>query len=269
MENCKFCGSKLLSTGVCSNPMCSSTKNEVKDGVRRYQSKLCDKSYPITEDVILYAKDSASLYINYDSIVRRIDDNNLNAIFEGILAHFDMFNLGIEEEAIWFAYAQSSGSMAMSPSDSDTLSKVAKMIAEMVIVDLLSEASAMHLQLVNVKSNDKEKYLKPDGTVRKTVGSITDHAGNKFNSFTDMCNFYNINHYTVRKRLYDGLSLEEALVTARYLKQTGVVTDHLGKLYPNLTIMCRAYGTVADLYKLREERGCSKEDCLSPYELRF
>lgn len=171
-------------------------------------------------------------YINYKGISEELRDDIIKATLSGILEH------NPEADDLW--------------------------VAEELTVSLLESLSVFNLTPANRLSDDRKRYLTPEGRVRKVHGKHKDFAGNEFSTFVGMCDHYDMRAATVRKRLLQGLSLEEALVTKAYITRGDIVTDMNGKQYPDLDTMCKAHGTVDSLYKLRKARGCDLETCLSP-----
>jgi len=75
---------------------------------------------------------------------------------------------------------------------------------------------------------------------------VTDHKGNKFSSFSKMCEFYNKPQNTVRNRLSRNWTLEQALTIdnnnqKHKVNHKKLWTDHKGNIYTSASEMCKAY----------------------------
>ena len=98
---------------------------------------------------------------------------------------------------------------------------------------------------------------------RKTV---EDHLGNRFESITAMCKFWDITESIFRNRVRLGWSLEEALTIkpGKKPKKTGkTCKDHLGNTYISIEEMCKAYNISANAYCARIRLGWSLEEALT------
>ena len=93
----------------------------------------------------------------------------------------------------------------------------------------------------------------------------TDHLGNKYMSFINMCKAYGKPAPTVRSRLKAGWSLEDALTIPAGEKSLSYIksADHLGNEYKNFTEMCQAYGKSLETVNARLNRGWTLEDALT------
>ena len=106
----------------------------------------------------------------------------------------------------------------------------------------------------------------------------TDHLGNDYISFVDMCNHYDISANTVYARLKKGWILEDALTKPlgfhrndesikRYKKRNTLTntpcTDHIGTSFDSRIDMCNHYGITLKMYSGRMGRGWSLEETLT------
>ena len=85
----------------------------------------------------------------------------------------------------------------------------------------------------------------------------TDHLGNKYRSFSDMCNAYNQKRTTVQQRLKKGYTLKEALLNCGY-----TVKDHKNNEYKSFNEMCRHYSKIPETVSARIKNGYSLKDAL-------
>lgn len=91
-----------------------------------------------------------------------------------------------------------------------------------------------------------------------------DHEGNKFRSVYQMCKAWGVNPSLYTYRRDRGMSLEEALTTpSRRSGSSKPCVDHLGNEYPNVTAMCKAWGTTDGHYRRALARGLSLEEILT------
>jgi len=95
---------------------------------------------------------------------------------------------------------------------------------------------------------------------------VKDHIGNEFKSFEDMCDYYKLKSGTVRYRLNNGYTLEEALLTKvgqnKYNGEAKVV-DHLGNEYYSLKSMLDKYGISKLTFRNRIRQGADIETALT------
>lgn len=103
-----------------------------------------------------------------------------------------------------------------------------------------------------------EQALKACRLPKKGQKSV-DHLGNIFETKTDMCNHYHIDHTTFNKRIKNGWSLKDALTTPL---RKHVVFDHNGITYDSTASMCEAYHITESLYSFRKDCGYSLEQRL-------
>lgn len=97
---------------------------------------------------------------------------------------------------------------------------------------------------------------------------ITDHLSNTFDSISDLCRFHGIGRSTFKERLKLGMSIEEALTRPKKDIKIEQIKckDHLGKEYPSLNAMCKAYGLSRYTYSSRLNLGWDQEKALTtPY----
>lgn len=83
-----------------------------------------------------------------------------------------------------------------------------------------------------------------------------DHIGNKFKTFKDMCNHWNINPSTVKSRLDIGYQLKDALSSSNLVKQQ--MTDHLGNKFDSKKELCKYWNISTSKY----ERGLKKNQTI-------
>ncbi len=88
---------------------------------------------------------------------------------------------------------------------------------------------------------DLEKSIQPKLASHSNWQESIDHKGNKYPSFKRMCEQYNQCPSVVKRRLSQGLSLQEALEkpTNRHAKQQYIIN---GKTYDSFKSVCRDYG---------------------------
>ncbi len=92
--------------------------------------------------------------------------------------------------------------------------------------------------------------------------SYTDHLGNKFNSISEMCEYWNINKDTYRHRIQYGWSLENAL-TKHVTQNKRKCIDHLGNEIESMTEMCKYWNIDRRIFKKRIKRNWSIKDALT------
>ena len=90
----------------------------------------------------------------------------------------------------------------------------------------------------------------------------TDHQGRSFESFEQLARYYAMCPKTLKNRLKDGMSLEEALTMPVRSGQHVACKDHLGTVYYTFTDMCKHWGTKYNTFISRLTRGLSIEECL-------
>ena len=100
---------------------------------------------------------------------------------------------------------------------------------------------------------------------------VKDHLGNEYETKKELCKAYNISVYTVRNRLNNGFTLEDALTMP--VKRGGGTReiyvecyDHLGNHFNTITAMCRYWNVNPVLYQNRMRIGWSVEDALTKPE---
>lgn len=70
-----------------------------------------------------------------------------------------------------------------------------------------------------------------------------DHLGNEFKSELEMCRYWHINLFTFRSRMSGNWSLKDALTMPVLGVGSSIpARDHLGKDYPSMSAMFRAWG---------------------------
>ncbi len=99
-----------------------------------------------------------------------------------------------------------------------------------------------------------EEYVPP-------VMIIKDHLGNQYDSELEMCKHYNVGVYTYRKRIQEGLSVEEALTAPK--RVTGRYTDPQGREFFNEKDLCKANNMSYGVYLSRRNKGYSIEQALT------
>lgn len=98
---------------------------------------------------------------------------------------------------------------------------------------------------------------------------IKDHLGNKYNSYKELAEAYDLDEKTLKVRLYRGWSLEDSLLCgthkhSEYSKEVSVsIEDHLGNIYPSYSSMARAYGLSFNALYHRLNSGWSVRDALT------
>lgn len=91
-----------------------------------------------------------------------------------------------------------------------------------------------------------------------------DHDGNKFNSISEMCIYYNIRVPTYLSRLKQGMSVKEALTKPTNRES---IIDFRGKQFKTMTEMCHYYNKSCDTVKCRlAHQWTLKEALLIPIE---
>ena len=93
---------------------------------------------------------------------------------------------------------------------------------------------------------------------------VKDHLGQEYKTKTEMCKAYGVNYATYLRRKKKGMSTEEALTKpVKKRSKAETVTDHLGKKYPSIRAMAKAYGISHTTYTQRLENGMSVKDALT------
>ena len=90
----------------------------------------------------------------------------------------------------------------------------------------------------------------------------TDHQGQIFESFEQLARNYAMCPDTLKHRLKNGMSLEQALTMPVRRGQHVVCKDHLGNVYYTFTDMCDRWGVKYSTFISRFDRGLSIEECL-------
>ena len=89
---------------------------------------------------------------------------------------------------------------------------------------------------------------------------MTDHLGQTFQTFGEMCRHYEVLPETCLNLLRRGKPLEEALTPSRANKP---VVDHLGNEYSSIMALCNHHGINYHAYIRQKARGYSVEEILS------
>lgn len=97
--------------------------------------------------------------------------------------------------------------------------------------------------------------------MRRTLPT-TDHQGRAFESFEQLARFYAMCPDTLKHRLKNGMSLEQALTMPARRGQHVQCKDHLGTVYYTFTDMCAHWGAKYTTFISRLNRGLSIEECL-------
>ncbi|MBQ9302341.1 hypothetical protein [Butyrivibrio sp.] len=102
------------------------------------------------------------------------------------------------------------------------------------------------------------------------IQSCLDPYGNTYSSFAAMARAYNIHPKTLKFRLKQGLTLKEALLIpsphAKIIKPSVEriqYTDHLGRDYPNLKEMAKAWNIKTSTLRERLNKGMSIQEALT------
>ena len=91
-----------------------------------------------------------------------------------------------------------------------------------------------------------------------------DHKGTEWRTKRDMTNHYNIPYQTFKYRMRHGWSLKDALETEPENPGEPIpARDHLGKDYPSMTAMFRAWGVPPNVAFSRLKSGRSIEETLT------
>ena len=99
--------------------------------------------------------------------------------------------------------------------------------------------------------------------MNKVVGDVKDHNGREFNSFKEMCKFYNIRYGLVKKRVHAGWNLEKALTMPKsYTTVRKKVKDHRGKEFESFGDMCAYYGKKEETVRCRMRKGTKLKEAL-------
>lgn len=116
-------------------------------------------------------------------------------------------------------------------------------------------------EVLGVSSNKVRWYLENDKPLSEILDEkiIQDHLGNVFDSFSEMCQHYELKQATVRDRLRRGWSLEKSLT---YLTKVEI-QDHLGNKFKTYKDMASYWGISIDAYNKRKRNGWSLKDSLT------
>ena len=120
----------------------------------------------------------------------------------------------------------------------------------------------------NCKWSIEKALTTPVQTIPGNSKAVTDHLGNKFESTSELCRFYNIKLSMYKERLKLGWTVEQAITTPA--KNMKIVkkecTDHLGNKFTSLNEMCKAYNLTRYCYSSRLKLGWTQEKALTtPY----
>ena len=92
---------------------------------------------------------------------------------------------------------------------------------------------------------------------------VYDNLGNSFNTFKELCSYYNMPHNEVRARLKIGWSLEDALnIPIGKDRKNKAYYDHLGNKFNTLRRMCEYWNINVDTYLTRIKKGMSVKSAL-------
>ena len=97
--------------------------------------------------------------------------------------------------------------------------------------------------------------------IRRKLPTI-DHQGRAFESFEQLAKHYAMCPDTLKHRLKNGLSLEQALTKPVRRGQHVLCKDHLGDVYWTFTDMCKRWQVKYSTFIDRFNRGLSIEECL-------
>ena len=89
----------------------------------------------------------------------------------------------------------------------------------------------------------------------------TDYQGRSFESFEQLARYYKMCPDTLKHRLKNGMSLEQALTMPVRRGQHVACKDHLENVYYTFTDMCRDWGVKYTSFSSRLNRGLSIEEC--------
>lgn len=115
----------------------------------------------------------------------------------------------------------------------------------------------------------KEKALTTPvkNRIRRKLPTI-DHKGRTFESFEQLARNYAMCPDTLKHRLKNGLSLEQALTTPARRGQHVACKDFLGTTFYTFTDMCKNWGVNYTTFISRLNRGLSIEECLKKGRIR-
>lgn len=109
----------------------------------------------------------------------------------------------------------------------------------------------------------KERALTTPVKTRSRLKLPTvDHKGRAFESFEQLAKHYAMCPDTLKHRLKNGLSLEQALTTPVRRGQHVQCKDHLGTVYYTFFDMCRHWQVKYSTFISRLNSGLSIEECL-------
>lgn len=87
--------------------------------------------------------------------------------------------------------------------------------------------------------------------------------GEKFNSIKEACEYFHLNYQTIVNRIFTyKWSIEKAFSTS-IVPSRIKAKDHLGKTYPSITAMAKAYNISQWVVRTRLNRGWSMEEALT------
>lgn len=91
---------------------------------------------------------------------------------------------------------------------------------------------------------------------------IRDHLGNKFSSYTEMCEYWGVKYHVFKYRI-KRWGLQKTLETpVREKNSSLVVKDHLGNRFKNKREMCKYWGISHETYYTRIRRGWTLKETL-------
>ena len=111
-------------------------------------------------------------------------------------------------------------------------------------------------------SHDLEKVL----TTKTKRPVIEDHLGNKFSSWDELGQKYNMDATLIKGRLQRGWSIEKILTTPvnkSYTNRNKFIYDHLGDKFNSRSEMCKFYNISVQMYTNRIAEGWSVERALT------
>ena len=113
----------------------------------------------------------------------------------------------------------------------------------------------------------KDTLLTPAGDTPKDK-IIRDHLGNRYNTFGEMCDHYNMPRETCRYRINQGWSLKKALTTPvkvlkPHITRNKIIKDHLGNEFRSITEICKYYKISPQTFKNRLKLNWSIERALT------
>lgn len=106
------------------------------------------------------------------------------------------------------------------------------------------------------------------GDLLRYAGSLSacvcrDHLGREYPALRQMAHAWHISPALLRYRLEKGWSIEKSLTTPPDDRSPRICRDHLGKEYPSLTAMARAYGLTLETLRSRMRKGWSLKEQLT------